>query len=109
MKIDGNTDQIRQSALGQFRSPEDGERPYVHVKDQRVDGAAVYANDQNTGALESGMELNKESLFDTDAGMKLDLEKSKVKDQEEDTTPQYNETGNTQNASNKGLTIDQLI
>ena len=37
MKINNSTDYIRQQNLGQFRIPEDGKWPFVHMNDQKVD------------------------------------------------------------------------
>ncbi len=99
MDITTNTEIIRQQEPGQFRRPEDGEKPYAHAGDEKVKSveetkhSSVYVGDEKTQEIEKSSDFPK--LFDADSGLNIKVETSKSGETEsKDEAPaQYDKNG----------------
>lgn len=114
MKINNNIEYIRQQQLGQFRRPEDGKEPYAYVGNQKLkstnepEESSVYVNDEIVVTFGNDLRSDFPNLFDYDAGLRLDTEKTAETKKEEKLHPQYDKTGKTQIITEKTGLIDQL-
>ncbi len=116
MNIVKNCDSIRQPQPGQFRRPQDGKRPYAHVKGQKVDSkeerekSSVYVNNKSVTTFKNGIGSDFSNLFDTDAGLKLTNKRLNGTNCEKKLDQQYDKTGKTSiSAAKEDRLIDQWI
>ncbi len=110
------TDPIRQQLLGQFRIPEDGNRPYTHVNGEKLTSkedqkkSVVYVNNESVALLENGLKSSSPKLFDSAVGIKET--KEPLNDFKKDEKPElkYDKTGKKQTEKSKEESrIDQWV
>ncbi len=115
MKINATTDYIRQQQLGQFNRPEDGKGPYSHVNGQKVEStkeqknSSIYVNNEKIVALETDIESSFPKLFDSDAGMKFNIERINEYKKEAKPATQYDKAGKIKKNTKEKVFIDQLV
>jgi len=114
MRINHSLDTIRQQEPGQFKIPENGKEPFVHVSDQKLDSIneakerSVYINNENIASLNGDSRSDFPTLFDYDAGLKFNTRKMSETHREEKLSQQYNKTGNPLITNEPEGIIDQL-
>ena len=102
MKINDNTNYIRQQHPGQFRVPEDGKWPFVHMNDQKVASKndqkerSVYINNEKVVTMEKQMGSIYPRLFDYNTGLKYETGKKSATKKEEKPQQQYDKTAKIQ-------------
>jgi len=104
---------IRQQQPGMFRRQEDGEEPFVHVQDGKVDSArahntrSVYVEGGRVLTFEKGMlETDFPQLFDHDAGLKLKPAKMKGTHNETKEIPRKAKEEPQRSAADKARLVD---
>ena len=114
MKITDNSNYIRQQLPGQFSVPEDGNEPFAHVNDQKLDSAkelkegSVYIDNERVVTLDKDLRSDFPKLFDYELGLKIDTKKVSETDKEENFQQQYDKTGKTQTLNKPEGFVDQL-
>lgn len=112
----GRTDYIRQQYAGHFKRPEDGKEPYAHVNEQKLDSTweqeerSVYVDNNRTLTFKIGPAGSDfPDLLDSDAGVKVDSEKTGyARNREADQLHyQYDRNGKSQNTTETQGFIDQ--
>ena len=99
MDIKTNTEIIRQQEPGKFRRPEDGNKPYTHTGDEKIESveetrhSSVYVGDEKALEIEKSSDFPK--LFDADSGLelKVDSRGSEKAASKEEAPTQYDRNG----------------
>jgi|GEM_PF-2535433 len=114
MNTTDTSDHIRQQQAGQFRRPDDGQEPFVRVKDQRLESAkdqktrSVFVNNESVISFERGiLESDFPKIFDSDAGMKFNAEKIRETEKEEKPQEQYDKDEQPQTVTSQENIVDQ--
>jgi len=115
MKITDALDYIRQQQPGQFRSPKDGKEPFAHVGGQKLisrweqeERSAYVKNEKVVAWRKDIIESLFPKLFDSDAGIKVDTQKTDETRNDEKRRLQYDKTGKAQVETKKNTLVDQL-
>ena len=108
MNITNPIDYIRQQQFGRFRRPEDGTEPYTHVNDQKLgslkgqDERSIYVNNEKIITFEKDLAGSGfPKLFDSNAGLKLEIGKIGETKKEDKLQVQYDKTGKEQKLTYK--------
>jgi hypothetical protein len=115
VEISNKSDIIRQDRVGQFKRAEDGNKPYAHVDNQKVKSKydqkerSVYVSDEKAVNMKDKSGAFYPKMFDSDAGMKFDMNKLGKISKEDKLSEQYDKTGKTKNIYKQGESIDKLI
>lgn len=118
INITDTIDYIRQQQTGQFRRPEDSKKPFAYVNNQKLVSAkdqterSVYINNKKITTRKKGLAKSDfPKLFDSDAGARVNIEKTGKTDKEEKALMQYDKTGKetttTQAPAKKETFVDQ--
>ena len=116
MKISNNTNNyIRQQHYGQFRLPENGKGPYVHVKGQKLDNTleqknvSIYVENEVVFSSEKGLWSTFPKLFDSDAGANLGTIEAKKLGKEGKSYQEYENTGNERPVNKQARLINEWV
>lgn len=108
MNITGTTSYIRQQQFGQFRRAEDSTGPYVRVNNQKLESTkdqnerSIYVDNEKFVTFKKDVtESGAAKLFDSDVGLKPNIERFDETKKEEKTPVQYDKTGKELVVSNK--------
>ncbi len=113
MKTSNNTiSYIRQQHNGQFRLPENGKGPYVHVSGQKLDNTleqenvSIYVENEAVFSSEKGLKPDFPKLFDSDAGAKFETVETK---KSEKSYQGYENTGNERPVNKQDSIISEWV
>ena len=114
MKVHNSINHIRQQQPGQFRRPEDGQRPFTHVREEKLKSAkdkkgySVYSNNEKLFTLKKDNSPLR-NLFDYDAGLKLKTDNNIDAHREEKSEQQYDNTGKALSQDKQERLLDKFI
>lgn len=112
MNIGSASETIRQTQAGRFRRPGDGQEPFAHIKDSRLESAkeqksqSVFVNSQKTVTFKK--EVSKSDfprLFDHDAGTKFTVERIAETKKKDSSQEQYESSGKKKNQNKQNTSI----
>ncbi len=114
MKITDPVGYIRQQHPGQFTRPEDGKEPFAHVGGQKLtsrwdqEERSAYVNNEKVVTWQGEItESLFPKLFDSNAGIKVDAEKTDETENDEKHQLQYDKTGKAQIQTKQNTLVDQ--
>ena len=114
MEITDTNNYIRQYQPGQFRSPEDGKEPFVHVNDKKLESTdekkkcSVYINSENVVTFDKDIRAYFPKLFDFNARVKYNTETTSNSNKAKKFSPQYDKTGKAQIIAKQESFVDRL-